>query len=113
MELELGLKRSRLDQRHAFFSPAHRPRVDVFKMPVHPEGEEHVVGMPEAVEPRGQMAQIRALTQRDRLIGHEPRHHRERAQHVIRAFPHGAVGPHLKELPIEDDHLAVEVLKGA
>src|SRR6516225_9068640 len=28
-ELELGLNRGRLDQRHSFFGPAHRPRVDV------------------------------------------------------------------------------------
>ena len=59
------------------------------------------------------MAQIRALRQADFRLGREPCHHRKRAQDIVAAFPHGAVGPHLKELPIEDDHLAIEVLKGA
>ena len=46
VELELRLNRGRLHERHPFLGTAHRPGVDVVEMPVHAEGEEHVVGMP-------------------------------------------------------------------
>jgi hypothetical protein len=82
-------------------------------MPVHSEGEEHVIGLPETVKPGGQMAQIRALIQRDRRLGGKACNHRKRAQYIVVAFPHRTVGSHLKEMSIDDNHFAVEILKGA
>jgi hypothetical protein len=82
-------------------------------MPVHSEGKEKVIGMPETVKPGGQMAHIRALIQRDRRLGCKACNHRKWAQHIVVAFPHRTVGSHLKELPIDDNHFAVEILKRA
>ena len=64
-ELELGLNRGRLDQRHSFFGPAHRPRVNVIKLYIHPQRIENIVGTPKPVEPRSKLIQVGALVQCD------------------------------------------------
>lgn len=56
MELEFRLNGGGLDQRYAFLRPAHRPRVNILKAPVHSECKEEVVGMAKLVESQSKMA---------------------------------------------------------
>jgi hypothetical protein len=67
--------------------------------------------MAESVELGSQVAHIWALIKRHCRLRGKPGDHCEGAQNCIVYLPHGTVASHLKELSIDDHHLAVQILK--
>jgi hypothetical protein len=66
-----------------------------------------------AVEPGTQSADISTLMQRDCRFRGQQRDDRKRAQNILIDFLYRTVASYLKEVPIHDHQLAIEIFKGA
>src|ERR1700757_3903560 len=110
VKFELRLNGRGLDQWNSFFRPTHRSRVDVVEYSIDSQSEKEIVRRAESVEPGGQVRQIRAVG-KNRLVGRKNGDCRERAQPVVPHLSHRSIGSDLKEVAVDDDHFAVQVLE--
>ena len=83
----------------------------VVKVPIHPQGIEDVGGIPQPVELCDQVTEIRTLLKIHVRIRGETRDHSKRAKNIVAGFLYRTVASHMKEMTINNHHLAVKILK--